>query len=289
MTIGLSIKRAAIRALPRVQIYKRAKYCYVQAHGRPPNLFFPKTFSEKVQHRKLFDRDARLPDRADKLLVKDFVRGKIGAEWVIETIWSGSSLPPECERNWPLPFVLKATHGSGWNVFVRSESDRNWPEIDRKVADWMKEPYGVWGGEWLYRVIQPGLIVEPFIATGHELPTDYKFWVFAGRCRYVQVDTDRETGHKRTLFDLDWNRMPFAIGFPVDQRPISKPANLHSMIKSAELLAEDIPFVRIDFYEVDGTPKFGEMTFYPGSGMERFDPLEFDLRLGQMWPSSRSF
>lgn len=95
--------------------------------------------------------------------------------------------------------------------------------------------------------------------------------------------TDRESGPKSTMFDLDWRRLPFSVGFPADPRPLSKPASLHRMIEAAEILAEDFPFVRIDFYEVDGHPRFGKMTFYPGSGFDRFDPPEWDVKAGTYW------
>lgn len=54
------------------------------------------------------------------------------------------------------------------------------------------------------------------------------------------------------------------------------------MIEFSEKLAEGIPFVRIDFYEIDRKLYFGEMTFFPGSGFEEFDPVEWDNKLGDL-------
>jgi TupA-like ATPgrasp len=247
------------------------------------SLLYPRTFNEKVQRLKLLNRDPRLPEREDKILVKEFVGERLGNEWVTPTLWQGEYLPPLEQRHWPIPFVIKANNGCGWNVFVRTESDLNWPHIERLVAEWRRAPFGIDMGEWLYGEIKPGLLVEPFLGDVSKLPVDYKLWTFGGRVRFVEVITDRENGLKTTMFDPDWHRLPFTVGYLPDPRPIPKPASLDRMIKAAEVLAEDFPFVRIDFYEIDNHPRFGEMTFYPGSGHDAFNPLEWDAKAGALW------
>jgi TupA-like ATPgrasp len=257
-----------------------------KAFHRPLNLIAPKTFSEKVQMRKIADRDPRLPLRSDKILVKDFVRAKLGERWVIPTIWSGKELPPCEERTWPMPFVIKINSGSGWNIFVRSEAECDWSRIEHQCNNWMAQTFGRHLGEWLYSRIEPRILVEPFINHGTILPLDYKLWVFRGRVEFIHVDIDRETKPKRAYFDRDWNRLPFAIdldGHPRELRDIPRPASLELMIAGAEALAEDLPFVRVDLYEIDGQPLFGEMTFYPRSGFGHFDPPEFDRKIGSLW------
>jgi hypothetical protein len=257
-----------------------------RAFHRLPNLIAPKALSEKIQWRKIWDRDPRLPVRSDKILVKDFVRAKLGDEWLIPTIWSGKDLPPREERNWALPFVIKLNSGSGWNIFVRSEAERNWAKIERRCANWMGQRFGHHLGEWLYSKIEPRILVEPFISHDRMLPWDYKLWVFRGKVEFIHVDTDRETAPKRAFFDRDWKPLPFAIdldGHPRELREIPRPASLEKMIAAAETLAEDLPFVRIDLYEVDGQPRFGEMTFYPRSGFGKFDPPEYDRIIGALW------
>jgi hypothetical protein len=247
-------------------------------------LVYPRTFSEKVQRLKLLNRDPRLPQRENKILVKEFVRDRLGSDWLTPTLWHGEYLPPIEQRNWPIPFVIKANNGCGWNIFVRQESDLNWPHIESLVTEWRRTPFGVELGEWLYGEIKPALLVEPFIGELSRLPVDYKLWTFGGKVRFIQVDTDREHDHKRAMFDPDWHRLPFTVQYHSDPRPIPKPASLDCMIKAAEILAEDFPFVRIDFYEIGNVPKFGEMSFYPGSGCETFDPPEWDAKAGELWP-----
>jgi TupA-like ATPgrasp len=248
------------------------------------SLVYPRTFSEKIQRLKLLNRDPRLPQREDKILVKEFVSDKLGREWVTPNLWTGASLPPIEERNWPIPFVLKANNGCGWNVFVRRRDDQDWPHIERLVAEWGRVPFGVDMGEWLYREIKPSLIVEPFLGNSLELPTDYKFYTFHGIVRFIEVISNREHGLNSTMFDTDWRRLPFmVVGYSNDAQPIPKPRSLSRMIRAAEILAEDFPFVRVDFYELEGGPRFGEMCFYPGSGLDRFDPPEWDARVGDFW------
>jgi hypothetical protein len=246
-------------------------------------LLWPRTFNEKIQRMKIFNRDPRLPQRENKILVKEFVRDRLGSEWVTPTLWQGEYLPPLEQRTWPIPFVIKANNGCGWNVFVRQESDLNWPRIESLAAEWRRAPFGVDLGEWLYSEIKPALLVEPFIGERLRLPIDYKLWTFSGRVKIIEVATDREGDHKATMFDADWRRLPFRGDYPTDPRPIAKPASLDRMIKAAEILSEDFPFVRVDFYEIGDQPKFGEMTFYPASGFETFDPPEWDAKIGRFW------
>lgn len=108
--------------------------------------------------------------------------------------------------------------------------------------------------------------------------------MFNGRAEYIQVDTDRETNHKRAFFDRDWRKQDFIFGYPLETGDILKPESLSDMIGAAETLAEGFTFVRIDFYEINGRPKFGEITFYPDGGIKRFVPDCYDEKFGALWP-----
>lgn len=249
------------------------------------SVLYPRTHNEKIQRVKIFNRDPRLPQRADKIRVKDFVRDRLGGDWVTPTLWHGEHLPPLEQRTWPIPFVIKANNGSGRNFFVRQDSDLDWKRIESLTAEWQSRPYGAEWGEWLYGEIVPALLVEPFIGELCELPVDYKLCTFGGKVQMVIVGTDRDNELKYAMFDTNWERLPLKLAaYPSDPRPIPKPLSLGRMIEAAEILAEDLPFVRIDFYEVGDVPKFGEMTFYPGAGLDAFDPPEWDLKLGKFWP-----
>jgi hypothetical protein len=268
------------------QFVRRYSQRYGGLGATARSLIWPRTFTEKIQRRKLLDRDPRLPRLQDKVLVKDYVAQRLGEEWVTPTLWSGETLPPRELRTWPAPFVIKANNASARNIFVRQPGDLDWDAIERTVESWRTSVFGADLGEWLYAEIKPMLLVEPHVGDPSTTPPDYKFYVFGGEVKLIQVDTDREGDHKRCLFDLGWNPLPFALdalGQRVDTRPMARPSSLERMIDAAQMLSAKMPFVRIDFYEVEQRPKFGEFTFYPGSGLLVFDPPEWDLIIGRWW------
>ena len=277
------LRRAFLLALGALPASAAAPAHYFVHHRRLPNLARPTRFTEKVIRRKLFDRDPRLPTMADKVAVKEFVAATIGAQYVTPTLWSGESLPPLQERDWPVPYVLKANNGSGTNIFVRRADEVDWGAIESRCRTWLAASHARWAAEWAYAEIAPKLMVEPHIGDPSRLPLDYKLFVFGGTVRYVEVDTDRALDHKRTFFDRDWRRQPFSLGYPLDPRPIARPASLEAMIAAAETLSEGFSFVRIDVYDIDGAPRFGEMTFYPDAGIARFSPDSVDLEFGALW------
>lgn len=259
----------------------RISLLYLWRHGRLPDLDQPQTFTEHVQYRKLHHHDIRMPPLADKVRSKEIVADRIGAQWVIPTVWHGAELP--LRPDWPIPFVVKARHGCNQSAFVFS-ADTNWERVRRMAAGWMTSDYGYWLDEWIYPHIPRGLLVEPFIGEGHQLPIDYKFYVFAGRVEYVQVHLDRAGRHRWILMDRDWRRVS---SLTTDSDPLP-PSQLAQMIKAAEELSQDFDFVRVDLYEVGGHPYFGEMTFYPGSGLDRFDPVSLDGIIGSHWIRAKS-
>jgi hypothetical protein len=271
----------------RLRIAACAAHAFHRKTGRWPNLIRPRDFGEMVQARKVWDRDPRLPPLADKVLVKDYVRRKLGDDWLIPTLWHGRDLPPASACTWPFPFVIKSNIGSGWNIFVRDDASCDWPAIRTETAQWMSTPFGRELGEWLYSRIEPQILVEPFLSRDDRCPLDFKFFVFNGRVEFIYVVTGRRVGHAHdvnvTFFTRDWRRLPYKMSFPIDEAPIAQPTNLAAMIEAAECLAQGISFVRVDLYEIDGKPLFGELTFYPSSGMADFSPDSFSRELMHLW------
>ena len=111
---------------------------------------------------------------------------------------------------------------------------------------------------------------------------DYKLMCFNGKVKTTFVCSDRfsKDGLKVTFYDTDWRRMPFERHYPASKTEIDKPQTYEEMVILAEKLAFGIPFVRVDFYEINGNIYFGELTFFPGSGYEEFTPEEWDKTLG---------
>ena len=259
--------------LPRLRI----RLSYWWRHGRLPDLDQPRTFTEWVQWRKLNERSLVLAALTDKISAKTDVARRLGEEWVVPTLWQGTIAPDR--PPWPVPFVIKASHGCNQYAIIR-DVDRDWPGALARARRWTEATYGGWLDEWGYSRSQPGLIVEPFIGNGDSPPTDFKIYVFNGIAEIVQVHTDRLTDHRWVQYDRHWNR----VSTGADLAP---PAGLVSMLTAAEVLAQGLDFLRVDFYDTPGQPLFGEFCLYPGSGLDRFNPVTLDKQLGDKWRSAR--
>lgn len=254
----------------------RIALTYLWGHGRLPDLANAMRFTEMVQLRKLYDRDPQLSAMMDKVRTKDIVRSRLGDEWVTDTLWSGCRLPARIP--WNCPAIVKARHGCNqYRVLPLQPDHRAWQQLQRQTARWTKRPYGGWLDEWAYRDVERGLLAEPLIGDGVTLPVDYKIYVFGGAATHVQVHTGRGTDHRWILHDRAYRQL-----VPQDERPPA-PRSLAAMLDAAETLASGIDFVRVDFYEVEGKPRFAEFCLYPGSGLDPFADDLVDLELGRLW------
>lgn len=260
------------------------KIAYRIKMGKKLNLENPQTFNEKLQWLKLHDRRPEYTMMVDKYLVKDYVAGIIGAEHIIPTIgvWDD---PDEIDFDaLPERFVLKCNHNSGLGMCIcKDKSKLNIRKVKAELRKGLKQNYYFSNREWPYKNVPRKIIAEQYMEdeSGYEL-FDYKFMCFNGevKCSFVCSDRFSSEGLKVTFYDLDWNVMPFERHYPKAQKPIPKPQSYEQMIAFAERLSRDIPFVRVDFYEINGQVYFGELTFYPGAGLEEFAPEEWDYRLG---------
>jgi len=137
------------------------------------------------------------------------------------------------------------------------------------------------GFELQYRDVPPKIIAEELLAE-YELP-DYKFWCFNGEVKYVWIDIDRSTNHRRMVFDRDWKPLPFTMRFDLPDTLPDRPRELEKMIDIANVLSSGFPQVRVDLYCVDCKIYFGEMTFTSRSGTLTMPP-EFGYQLGDWTP-----
>lgn len=254
----------------------RIAVTYRWRHGRALDLDRPARFTELVQLRKLRDRDSSLPERLDKLAAKRMVGATLGRDWLVPTLWSGDRLPVHCP--FAVPAMLKASHGCQQNAVIAHPPGRaRWWRLRHATRRWMAGPYGQWLDEWAYRHVPRGLLAEPLLGGGLPLPVDYKIYVFGGRATHAQVHLGRGERHRWILHDRDWRVL-----VPGADRP-PPPASLPAMLEAAEVLAADEAFLRVDFYEIEGRPLFGEFCAYPGSGLDPFAADWIDRELGGLW------
>ena len=259
----------------------RRKYAYV--FGRTPRLLSPQTFNEHITSNKLFGRNSVQVKLADKLAVRDYVASRIGEQYLCEVLWEGTNVADIPRAVLPSRFVLKANNISGDVAVCRDKSSFDWSEAERRAGQWLESDYSVEGGEWQYRWIAPRLFIEEFLEDGSgDVPADYKFFCFGGEVKFLQVDRDRFTGHRRAMLDRNFQPLPFGLCYPRYEGALTKPKNFGEMISLAEKLAEGFRFVRVDFYDA-GCPVFGEMTFHPDGGIGKFDPPEWDEKLGKLF------
>ena len=173
-----------------------------------------------------------------------------------------------------MPFVVKANHGCGQFVVVRTVAD--YARARAAAPRWLGRAYGGWLDEWHYAAARRLVLVEPFIG-GAALPLDYKVYVFGGRAEVVQLHTGRGRDHRWTQYDRDWTPLSDKV---IDAPP---PSRLGDMLRSAEAMAGDEPFLRVDFYCEGERLLFGEYCLYPGSGLDPFTPDSLDVALGERW------
>lgn len=273
-------KLAYLELLRRLPDDAAVNLDYFRVFGRFPNVANPQRFSEKIQRLKLVDRDPRAPSLVDKVRVKDFVANAIGAEWLIPTLWHGEHLTEAILRDMPLPAVVKANHSSAQVKFVTSNS--NLDAVAREANGWLRYDHHLVHREWAYGDVKRELLIEPDIGADAP-PNDYKFWVFDGAVRFVQVDLGRFTRHTRQFYSPSWERLGFEMNYPAAPANLPAPSHLSDMMAAASRLADGFRFVRVDLYDREQGPLFGELTFAPEAGLCRFEPPEFDLELGESW------
>ncbi len=249
----------------------------------------PKTFCEKIQWLKLYNRQPNYTQMVDKYAVKDYVAKLIGNEYVIPTlgVWD----KPE-EIDWdilPDKFVLKTTHGGGSSGVVickdKNSFDRNF--ACKCIASSLKSDIYRYYREWPYKAVKKRIIAELFLEESSSSEeseiSDYKFFCFNGTPLYCQVIRDRRTNETIDFYDMEWNHLPFVGLNPFVTNgltDVKKPEKLNTMIDICKKLSDNIPFSRIDLYVVNDNVYFGEITFFPASGLGTFTPEQYNEILG---------
>lgn len=254
--------------------------------GETLDLAHPRTFNEKIQWLKLYDATPLKTRLADKYRARDYVREKIGDRHLIPLLGVWDRFDDIDFDSLPDRFALKANHGSGWNVIVRDKTTFDRAAAKRQFDEWLRLDFAFCKGlELDYKGIPPKIVAEAYIENAGGQLYDYKVWCFGGKARYVMFLADRNAGLKMVYHDLAWVPQPFVYSYPRYDKPVPRPPNLDELLSLAERLAEGFPFVRVDFYRLDdGSLKFGEMTFTPYSGVCKWSPPEWNLRLGEMIP-----
>ena len=258
------------------------KVFWKQMMGYPLDLRHPKTFNEKLQWMKLYDRNPLYTDLVDKIKVKKWVAERIGAEHVVPTLAIYDSVEDIRLEDLPNQFVLKCNHDSGGVVICPDKRAFNLPAAKERLTKRLEYNFFWEYREWPYKNIDKKLFAEEFISNvpGEDL-VDYKIFTFGGEPKLIEVDFDRFSAHKRNLYDTSWNYIDAQILYPTDKnRVFDKPEQLEEMLALSRKLSDGLRQVRTDFYIAQGKVYFGEMTFIHGAGTEKIEPKELDQIMG---------
>lgn len=253
--------------------------------GYRMNWKHPVTFNQKLQWLKVHDRNPEYTTLVDKFEVKRFVAQNFGSNLIIKNygIWDRfddidfSTLPDQ--------FVLKTTHDSGGVVVCSDKSKFDKVEAKQILETSLNtDYYKVWR-EWPYRNVQRRILAEKYLEGSDHQLRDYKIHCFNGVPKIVLVCQNRfsKDGLTEDFFDTNWKHLNIArAAHPNSSELVQRPSRLDEMINMSKKLSQNKRFVRVDFYEVSGRLFFGEMTFYPASGLEHFSPESVDYAWGDM-------
>jgi len=248
----------------------------------------PTTYTEKMQWTKLHDNDPIRTRCTDKYLVRTWIAEKIGEEYLIPLLGVWDKFEDINFSLLPEKFVLKTNHGSGTNIIVKNKKRLDLKIVRLKINDWLRTDFGYKTLELHYGRIEAKIIAEEYVESKYGELQDYKFLCFNGKPEYCWVDMGRYSEHTRNVYDMNWELQPWNQEiFAHYKEPIPQPENFDEMIEIAAILSNGFPHVRVDLYNVEGKIYFGEMTFTNGGGFDRILPIEYNIKLGEMWDFSK--
>lgn len=252
--------------------------------GRKLDLKNPKTFNEKLQWMKLYNRNPVYTMMVDKYLVRNYVREIIGEEYLIPLLGAWDDPDKIDFDKLPMQFVLKCNHNSGLGMCICKDKNKlDIAKVKNDLRKGIKQDYYLTGREWPYKNVPRKIIAEKYMVdeSGYELK-DYKYYCFDGKVRIVMINSDRMSSleTKANYFDENYQPLDFVWGYENAKIPPAKPEKFEEMKSLAEKLSKGIPHVRIDFYQTPQGIFFGEMTFFDGSGFDAIEPIEWDYKIG---------
>lgn len=252
--------------------------------GRDVDIQQPIKFNDKLQWLKLNWYDQTATKCADKYEVREIVKEKIGGKYLNDLIGVYESVEEIDIDKLPNKFVLKGTHGSGFNIICIDKTSIDWDEKFKEMKRWYRKNYYWQNREPVYKDIKPRILCEEFLVQndGDEL-RDYRFFCFNGEVKFITVDfsiTDKKKT-RRNLYDLQWNLLEAEISYPKEKNiKVNKPEKLEEMIELSKKLSSGFPHARVDFYYIDNRIIFGEITFFHQSGMGIISPEDFEIEMG---------
>lgn len=248
----------------------------------------PTTFNQKIQFRKLYDNNPLYSVCADKYMVREYVKEKIGEEYLIPLYLVTEKLTEEQWDKLPNSFVAKANHNSGPVQIVKDKNKIKKKEIIKELNNQLKLDYGILSMEKYYSDISRKIIVEKFLKDKEKtMLQDIKIHCFSdGKKRRYFFDLcsrkSIEGEVKSTIYDEKWNNLKITNAI-LDENEYKKPRNFEEILKVTQKLSEDFDYIRVDLYNIDGKIYVGELTFCESSGFGKFTDEKWDYKFGSYW------
>ncbi|MBQ3195385.1 MAG: glycosyl transferase [Clostridia bacterium] len=253
--------------------------------GYTPNFDSPVLFNEKLQWLKLYDRNPLYTVMVDKYRVREYIANMIGEQYLIPLLGVWDSPEHIDFSTLPNQFAIKCNHNSGLGMCICTDKTQlDVEKVKSDLARGLKQDYYLTGREWPYKDVPRKIIAEKFLKSDAGGLTDYKLHCFNGVPRFVLVCRDRfaKSGLTEDFYTPEWKRMELKRPkIPNAATPTQRPEKLDEMLALAEKLSKDIPFIRIDFYVVEDRIYFSELTLFPASGFEGYEPSEWDRTFGE--------
>ena len=285
-----------IRTLKRVRVLnwaaliRRVRSTYKSELHHPLHLFRPRRFTEKMQWRKLFDLDPAYAVFCDKVATREYVAQRVGSNALVPMLWLGrdpAALPLETLRP---PYIIKCSHGSGWNIVVRGNDAMDYGAMRAQLGRWLATDFGIEFIEPGYSAVPPQLFIEPLLTDRGGFPREYKFFMFNGVARLVMLRAnfgDLTDDRVQSYYDMQWRLLPLRTADMPSTTSVPCPPEFNTMCVMAEKLARDRDHIRVDFLVTDGRVYVGELTSYHRRGIFRFEPDHWDYVLGEYWQLKR--
>lgn len=261
---------------------------YKKRLGREPRLEPPVSFTEKLNYMKLFYEDERITQCCDKFRLKEYIRKNLGEGYCAETYYSCTRFFLRDFDRLPRRFALKVNWSSGYNIFVRDKDSLSVREkclIVWQLKEWTKAYANSYYSSWYqgYKTVSPVIYAEELLPDDFT-KQEYKVFCFSGKPAFVLIEMEPNSAyHRRACVDLKGDRLPFTFGTGPQAEHYTLPDCFGEILKTAEILAKDFPFVRVDYYVGEGRLLIGEMTFYSGGGYSTVVPQSWDEKLGEQF------
>lgn len=255
----------------------------LRCHGRMLNLKKPKYYYEKIQWIKLYGQVERATIFVDKYLVRNYVKEKIGEEYLPKLYNIYTKVDEIDYDKLPEKFVLKMNNGAGGNIICKDKSSLDKNLVRKKFRKLIKENYYKYTKEPQYKNVNNRIICEEYLENNKGFLLEYKLHCFEGKVKFIEVHTDRFNGNKQNYYYPDWSEAEFRRKKSDNKMDyIEKPKNLEELINLGETLSEGFTYIRVDINATDDKLYFSELTFTPSNGTNGFYPIEKDIEIAKM-------